>query len=490
MKIDRHSRTRFLTRVKLAAARQIAAARASVCIRVALLLGAILLGGPFVFGDDSLVAGKTRDLSAERTANNPGAKESSNRSARDAVAPPETRFARDAADSPKVVSSPAAGASPNAAATPDARLPPQTSHPKAVVLLDHTINRLANGPAFNAKVRQRVWSVGREVVGIGTYEQAGYGSGRFNLQIAMLDGAGKHTLQQISDGRLAWTRTVIADEVSLRRVDVGRLDEWIPAQATDTRAIYQQGLTPVDFSRSPLSATAPPPLTPQSETWTTNRSPARRSGTPGSVAPGSVAPGSVAPRLIVGAWTEMLDSIRRDYVLRLGSSTIEKQPVLVITGYLRESVRRDVLAAAGGSWPEMYPTTVKLAIATLPSSETGFGEGLPIRFEFWCDPDGQPSHGNQRSKTPQARSPQAGGTAENSATESSATKRSAADTASGARLVSLIELFAIHPMTAPPVERFRFENQDSEVNFVNETDRYLKRYGVRITDSQRRLLFR
>ena len=88
-----------------------------------------------------------------------------------------------------------------------------TSQPKAVELLQNTIERLASGPAFNATVRQRVWAFGREVLGIGTYEQAGYGSGRFNLQINMLDGSGKHTLQQISDGRLAWTRIVIADQV-------------------------------------------------------------------------------------------------------------------------------------------------------------------------------------------------------------------------------------------------------------------------------------
>ncbi len=82
-------------------------------------------------------------------------------------------------------------------------------------------------PSFHAKVRETVWTNGREVVGVGTYEQAGGGSGRFNLQVTMHDGDGKHRLQQISDGRLAWTRTEIAGKVSLRRVDVGRLDEWV-----------------------------------------------------------------------------------------------------------------------------------------------------------------------------------------------------------------------------------------------------------------------
>ena len=155
----------------------------------------------------------------------------------------------------------------------------------------------------------------------------------------------------------------------------------------------------------------------------------------------------------------MLDTIRRDHSLRLGTSQIESQPVLVITGTLRQRVRSQVLEATGGIWPEMYPTTVKVAIATVDQAETGFGKGLPLRFEFWTDPQ-----------------------TDSAAKDAAAAKRP--------RLVTLIELFAIHPMTAPPVERFRFENQDAEVNFVNETDQYLRRYGVRITDNQRRLLLR
>ena len=299
------------------------------------------------------------------------------------------------------------------------------SQSRALLLLNQTIHRLAGGPAFNAKVRQRMWAVGREVVGIGTYEQAGYGSGRFNLQIAMLDGSGKHTLQQISDGRLAWTRTVIADQVSLRRVDVGRLDEWIPAQARRVGR-WHEGIAPRSSTQDPGDPGAEPTM-------------------------------DVAPRLIVGAWTEMLDTMRRNHVLRLGTSQIESLPVLVITGSLRDGVRSDVLSEAGGNWPEMYPTTVKVAIAAVADPETGFGEGLPVRFEFWSDPVPNPGGGSTGDRS---------------------------------RLIALIELFAIYPMTAPPVERFRFENQDAEVNFVNETDKYLSRYGVRITDSQRRLLLR
>ena len=326
------------------------------------------------------------------------------------------------------------------------------SQPRAAELLDQTIQRLANGPAFNAKVRQRVWAMGREVVGIGTYEQAGYGSGRFNLQMAMLDGSGKHTLQQISDGRLAWTRTVIAENVSLRRVDVGRLDEWIPAQARQAGR-WRGGFSSAATKQSDSQSAKDPGL--------------------GSVAPTHSQPtANVAPRLVVGAWTELLDTIRRDHVLRLGTSQIESQPVLVVTGNLRDSVRRQVASTTAGSWPEMYPTTVKVAIAAVADAETGFGEGLPVRFEYWSDSTGEF----------QGDSGGASGSSDASRSDDLSSRHP--------RLISLIELFAIHPMTAPPLERFRFENQDAEVNFVNETDQYLRRYGVRITDSQRRLLLR
>ncbi len=47
--------------------------------------------------------------------------------------------------------------------------------PQADALMQHAITRLANGSAFDAKLRQRVWTSGREVLGVGTYLQAGLG---------------------------------------------------------------------------------------------------------------------------------------------------------------------------------------------------------------------------------------------------------------------------------------------------------------------------
>ncbi len=284
-----------------------------------------------------------------------------------------------------------------------ASVSPAESQPQATELLRYVLRRIAHGPAFDALVRETVWATGREVVGIGSYEQAGVGSGRFNLQITMHDGYGKHWLQQISDGRLAWTRSEISGQVKLRRVDLGRLDEGV-------------GTT---------------------------------SGSP-----------SIAPRLKVGGWTEMLDTIDRDYILRVDGAKLQSQPVWVITGTLRKEVRARTLAQSGrDSWSPLCPTKVRVAISSTANAETGFGDFLPLRIESWSDPI-KPDSGSDTSARPEGR------------------------------LIALIEIHSIRPIKTPPVERFRFNNDDAEVNFTNDTDRYIQRHGVQLTAKQQRLMSR
>ncbi len=288
-------------------------------------------------------------------------------------------------------------------ATPAIATQPQSTA-GAIEMVNRVIESLALGPAFDAKVRQRVWTSDREMVGVGTYEQAGSGSGQFNLQLTMHDGDGKHTLQQISDGRLAWTRSEVASHVGLKRVDVGRLGEWT----------------------GNLSNT-----------------------------------GSVSPRLKIGAWTEMLDTISRDYVLRLAAGTLESQTVWILSGALRADVRNDVTKTSGrNAWPPLYPTHVRVAIAAKPLENSGFGEGLPVRMEFFADPV-------KTAKSTPGSSPSGVGP-----------------------MITLVELYSIRPIDPPPQARFRFENQDAEVNFINETDRYLERYGIQLTDSDRKRMRR
>lgn len=291
---------------------------------------------------------------------------------------------------------------PARAKTSQTKLAGSVSQPQALVLLREAKQRLAMGPGFNAKIRQRVWTAGRLVDGVGAYEQAGQSTGWFNLQVSMHDGDGKHTLQQISDGRLSWTRTVIGESITLKRVDVGRLDEWVRAS-----------------SKRP----------------------------------------ELPPRLEVGAFTEMLSTIQRDYVVKAHQGRLNEQKVLIITGRLKEEARNQITREAKlESWPELYPSNVRVAIALQNDPKTGFGMGLPIRFEYRGAPI------IRESQQADASNPQG-------------------------PLISMLELYSIHPIASPPVDRFRFDAQEV-INFSNETDYYLRQYGIRLTESQRRQLLR
>lgn len=280
---------------------------------------------------------------------------------------------------------------------------PTASQPQASILLDRVIKHLVGGPAFDAMIRETVHVSQHDVVGVGSYEQSGGSSGCYHMQLTMHDGHGKHSLRQICDGRLAWTRNEIAGKVSLRRVDVGRLDEWIPKEN-------------------------------------------RQLGLP--------------PRVFVGGWAELLMTLRRDYELKLGTSQLSGQKVLVITGNLRSEVRATVMSESGRtSWPKLYPTEIRVAIATQPDPKTGFGKWLPVRMEFRGDPvQTVTEDGVKISKN--------------------------------GRLITLIEIYSLRQIEPPPAARFRFENQNAEVDIINETDRYMQSYGVRLTEKDRRSLRR
>jgi hypothetical protein len=336
----------------------------------------------------------------------------------------------------------------------------------ARVLLTRVIEQIALGPAFDAKIRQRVWVGGRDVLGAGTYEQAGDGSGCFNLQVAMHDGDGKHTLQQISDGRLAWTREQIGDDVTLQRVDVGRLDQWM------TGAAHNQLDSPV-HREAQETAGHDEPLA-----------------------------NHLPPSVRVGAWTEMLEQIASDHDLSLASGHLEQRDVWIVRGKLRPDVRIQRLEEFGTqTWPELCPSSVVIAIAKSNSIETGFGQGLPLRIEFMSDPVAPPS------LTAPANIVEDGSIAANPSTannvslparpstpslvnKQNATPTPAAPVTSSGTVISLIELYSIRPISAPPIGRFRFDNQDMEVNFTNDTDRYLARYGIHLTERQSRMLRR
>jgi len=280
----------------------------------------------------------------------------------------------------------------------------QRHNPQAVTLLKRVLQQLVHGPAFHCKVRETVWTNDREVIGVGTYEQAGQGTGRYHLQVTMHDGSGQHRLKQISDGRLAWTRTEIASGITLKRVDVGRLEEWVGKSETNSL---------------------------------------------------------IAPRYTVGAWVELLTTIYRDYNLDLVSATLDGKPVWVIKGEISSRRRVEIMSQGDRTtWPMLLPTRVHVAIASGMGNSVEIAKLLPLRFEFWSDP--------LQTTLVEGRDAADSGPAE-----------------TNSRLITLIELYSIQPIIAPPVERFRFENQEAEVNFINETDRYIQMHGIQLTERER-----
>lgn len=287
------------------------------------------------------------------------------------------------------------------AVSPSQAQDPAPSDARAEALLDQVIERLAFGKAFDCKVRQRVRTSDREVVGVGTYEQVGDGTGQFAFQIKMHDGDGKHTLLQTSDGRLAWTRSEIAGVVSLSRVDVGWLDEGARTLGRDDR---------------------------------------------------------VKPSMKVGGPSEMLDMIRRDYDLKIGTSSLDGRPLLVVIGTLKQARRQHLESSRKGApLPALFPTRVNIAIAQEDDPETGFGKGLPIRIEHLSDPVALSSDPDRELQS-QLKSRQ---------------------------MISLLEFYSIRPIATPPIERFRFANRDTEIDFVNETSRYEDRFNIRVSAKQR-----
>ncbi|MCA9139846.1 MAG: hypothetical protein KDB00_23900 [Planctomycetales bacterium] len=273
--------------------------------------------------------------------------------------------------------------------------------PKAVALVQQVIDRLANGDSFDCKVRQRVRAAGHEVPGVGTYLQVGGGTGQFSFQISMYDGDDEHRLQQMSDGRLAWTRSEIAGNVSLSRVDVGWLDEGARTLHRNER---------------------------------------------------------VKPSMRVGGPSEMLDNLVRDYDLKLGTSSLGGRPLLVVIGTLKQSRRDEITATLGGNpWPVLMPTRVNVAIAANDDPETGFGKGLPVRIEHLSDPVAVVTDSDKKSETQMKKR----------------------------QMISLLEFYSIRPVKPPPIEQVRFEYQDIEVDFVNETSRYEDRFNIRVSAKER-----
>lgn len=257
-------------------------------------------------------------------------------------------------------------------------------------MVERTVRRLTSGPAFDAKLTQEIRAQGRSSVGVGRYEQAGGNTGRMSMEMMIPTSNGKCFLQQMCDGRLAWTREQVGETIRLRRVDVGRLDELVGPN-------YR----------------------------------------------------GVAPRLRVGGLVELLQQANRDYDLEQVPAKLEDRPVWMLRGALRPKRKQAILAAAEREdMPPLLPQAIAIAIAAEAGPE-GFGKGLPIRFEYWTSEDLQER-----------------------------------------RLISYLKIYDLRAIEPAPERHFRFETGEADVNYVNDTQRYLDRFDIQLTHKQQRLLLR
>lgn len=203
----------------------------------------------------------------------------------------------------------------------------RASRQAATAMAERMIEYLTFGPPLEAKLRQRVWAAGREVVEVGRYQQAGRGTGRLRMELQVPIADGTSRWQQTCDGRLAWTREEMAGEVRVRRVDLGRLDE-VAVSARSQR---------------------------------------------------------VPPRFRVGGLAEIIDRIAADFVLRLYEGHIEGAPMIVLQGPFREDVAASLMhRLQRETWPELVPRQVRIAVAA-----DSLDAPLPSRIEFWTEPEGR-----------------------------------------------------------------------------------------------------
>jgi hypothetical protein len=214
--------------------------------------------------------------------------------------------------------------------------------------------------------------------------------------------SGKCLLQQMSDGRLAWTREQVGTQVRLRRVDVGRLDELVPPHKYD----------------------------------------------------------GLRPGLRVGGLVELLQRIETDYDLTRTAGKVDGRRVWVLRGPLREPPANRIAAASeGDAWPTLCPREVLVAIAAEDHAE-GFGKGLPVRIEFW----------NQRPEQVESAGPRVQLAQRN--------------------LISLLKIYDVRAINPAPQQHFSFETGESDVQFINETERYVQMFGVQLTAKERVMLLR
>ena len=97
-------------------------------------------------------------------------------------------------------------------------------------LVEKALQNLLNLSPFRAKLTQRVDLFGQELVGAGSYLQAGQGIEKLiRMELKMNVGGQLLSVQQISNQRFFWIRRELAGESTLARVDLQRIRDAVAA---------------------------------------------------------------------------------------------------------------------------------------------------------------------------------------------------------------------------------------------------------------------
>lgn len=200
-----------------------------------------------------------------------------------------------------------------------------TNAQQAFDVLYNSINRMVLGsgidqPAFAAKLRQITRVGGQEVTAVGEYKHSSGGRGLMRMNLRSPDEGKTSRFEQTCDGRLVWTREEVGGDVRIRRVDVGRLDEFAPTTG-------------------------------------------------------------IPPRLMVGGLPELLDAVAWDYDLKLTKANLrEEQMVWVVRGQLKQQKLDELLEQSGASeLPPEMPSRVRIGLL-----KDGPFAWLPVRIEFFA----------------------------------------------------------------------------------------------------------
>ena len=105
---------------------------------------------------------------------------------------------------------------------------PLSVNERAGQLMLNALLQAVWGDGRRCHVKQRIVLFDRELVGFGQYAHAGGGSGKLKMSLRFAAGDQLNSFQQVSDGKLLQTTSIMGDKIDRRRVDIGKVHEHMP----------------------------------------------------------------------------------------------------------------------------------------------------------------------------------------------------------------------------------------------------------------------